>query len=289
MNNTHRYRPTVYFALAFAVTWINGFFLAVQSHQGGDKNIVNLLLAYLGPLIAALIVMYVFADRAFRADFRRRIFDLGLINQRYLPFVLFFLPLAMATSIIISIALGQPAGQLRFAEEFKIFEGEAILSILILVLVPVLEELGWRGYGVDSLASRFYLFGTSIIFGALWALWHLPVFFIEGSYQMSLLEQNPLFALNFFAGIIPLAIIMNYLYYKNRRSIALIALFHVMANLSAELFGANQISKCIFTLVITLAAAIILIRNRSFFFEEKMNLDFIDPASKETQLTVVNG
>jgi len=153
--------------------------------------------------------------------------------------------------------------------------------MVILVLVPVLEELGWRGYGVDSLASKFFLFGTSILFGALWAIWHLPVFFIKGSYQMSLLEQNPLFALNFFVGIIPLAVIMNYLYYKNRRSIALIALFHVMVNFSAELFEANQISKCIFTLVVTAVAATIIIGNQSFFFKEKMNLDFIDQASRD--------
>jgi len=277
----HQYRPTIYFALAFAITWINGFILAAQSHQGGDKSIVNLLLAYMGPFIAALIMMYVFADKAFRADFRRRIFDLGLINSRYLPFVIFFMPLAMVISIIISIAFGQPAEQLRLAEEFKIFEGDALLSMVILVLVPVLEELGWRGYGVNSLASKFFLFGTSILFGALWAIWHLPVFFIKGSYQMSLLEQNPLFALNFFVGIIPLAVIMNYLYYKNRRSIALIALFHVMVNFSAELFEANQISKCIFTLVVTAVAATIIIGNQSFFFKEKMNLDFIDQASRD--------
>jgi membrane protease YdiL (CAAX protease family) len=266
----HQYRPTIYFALAFAITWVNGFILAVQSHQGGDKSIINLLLAYMGPFIAALIMMYVFADKAFRADFRRRIFDLGRINRRYLPFVLFFLPLAMVISIIISIAFGQPIEQLRFAEEFKVFEGEAILSMIILVLVPVMEELGWRGYGVDSLASKFYLFGTSIIFGVLWSIWHLPVFFIKGSYQSTLLEQSPLFALNFFVGIIPLAIIMNYLYYKNQRSIALIALFHVTANFSAEFFEANQISKCILTLVITAVAIIIIIRNKSFFFKEKM-------------------
>jgi ABC-type uncharacterized transport system permease subunit len=99
MDKTHRYRPIIYFALAFAITWINGFFLAVQSHQSGDKSIINLLLAYMGPFIAALIVMCVFADKTFRSDFRKRIYDLRSINKNYLPFVLFFLPLAMVISI----------------------------------------------------------------------------------------------------------------------------------------------------------------------------------------------
>lgn len=287
MNNNHRYRPTIYFALAFAITWINCFFLIMQSHQG-DKSIVNLLLAYLGPFIAALVMMYVFADKAFRADFRRRIFNPGLIDKRYLPFVILFMPLVMVISIIISTAFGQPIEQLRFAEEFKVFEGEALLSTLILVLVPVLEELGWRGYGVDSLAYKFNLFITSIIFGILWSLWHVPVFFIKGSYQMSLLEQNPLFALNFFVGIIPLAIIMNYIFYKNHRSIALIALFHITVNFASELFEANQISKCILTLVTIMVAAIIIIKDKEFFFKDKMNLDFIDPKAKGERLKITN-
>jgi len=72
---------------------------------------------------------------------------------------------------------------------------------------------------------------------------------------------------------------MNYLYYMNQRSITLIALFHVTANFSAELFEANQISKCILTIVITVVAAIIILKNKGFFFKDKMNLDFIDSAN----------
>ncbi|MBC8485643.1 MAG: CPBP family intramembrane metalloprotease [Candidatus Cloacimonetes bacterium] len=270
MITNYKYKPTVYFILAFAITWINGFIIAVQSHQGVDKNIIFLLLAYMGPYIAALIMMFVFCDKDFRADFRKRIYNLRLIKKNYIPFTLFFLPITMVISILISIVFGQPSEQLRFAEEFKIFNGEVILSMIILVLVPLLEELGWRGYGVDSLASKFNLFRTSMIFGVLWGVWHLPAFFMKNSYQSSLWGQHPLFAVNFFVGIIPLAIIMNYLYYRNRRSIFLIALFHILVNYSSELFEANQISKCIFTLLLSVVAVIIVIRNKSFFFQDKM-------------------
>ena len=214
--------------------------------------------------------MFVFCDKDFRADFRKRIYNLRLIKKNYIPFTLFFLPITMVISILISIVFGQPSEQLRFAEEFKIFNGEVILSMIILVLVPLLEELGWRGYGVDSLASKFNLFRTSMIFGVLWGVWHLPAFFMKNSYQSSLWGQHPLFAVNFFVGIIPLAIIMNYLYYRNRRSIFLIALFHILVNYSSELFEANQISKCIFTLLLSVVAVIIVIRNKSFFFQDKM-------------------
>jgi len=276
MNKLHQYKPTIYFIFAFAITWVNGFFLVVQSQQGSEKSLVNLLLAYMGPYIAALLMMYLFANKPLRIDFRRRLFNLRLISKKYLPFVVFLLPAAMVVSILISIAFGQPVEQLRFAQEFKVFDGEVILSAIILVLVPVLEELGWRGYGVDSLASKFNLFTTSLIFGALWSIWHLPVFFLKDSYQSGLWAQNPIFAINFFAGIFPLAIIMNYLFYKNHRSISLIALFHVLVNYSSELFEVNQVSKCIFTGVLAVVAIIIIARNKTFFFNKKMNLSFVE-------------
>ena len=276
MNKSHQYKPTIYFIFAFAITWLNGFLLVAQSQQGGEKSIINLLLGYMGPYIAALLMMYLFARKPLRADFRYRLFNLRLINKNYLPFVLFLLPVAMVVSILISIAFGQPVDQLRFAQEFKVFDGEVVLSMIILVLVPLLEELGWRGYGVDSLASKFNLFTTSMIFGALWGIWHLPVFFIKDSYQSGLWAQNPIFAINFFVGIFPLVIIMNYLFYKNNRSISLIALFHVLVNYSSELFEADQISKCIFTGVLAVVAVIIIARNKAFFFNSKMNLSLVE-------------
>jgi membrane protease YdiL (CAAX protease family) len=112
----------------------------------------------------------------------------------------------------------------------------------------------------------------------------LPVFFIKDSYQSSLWGQNPLFAINFFVGIFPLAIIMNYLFYKNRRSIFLIALFHVLVNYSSEIFEANQISKCILTLVLAVVAVIIIMRNKGFFFEDTMNLDILDSTNKDNSI-----
>ena len=109
------------------------------------------------------------------------------------------------------------------------------------------------------------------------------MFFIEGSYQASLWAQNPLFAINFFVGIIPLAFIMNFLYYKNGRSITLIILFHVLVNYSSELFEADQVSKVIFTLVLAAVAMVIIPKNKEFFFNDKMNLDYVESpfAAKE--------
>ena len=48
-----------------------------------------------------------------------------------------------------------------------------------------LEEIGWRGYLQPKLESRFGFIVATLIFTAIWALWHIPLSFIQGTYQHS--------------------------------------------------------------------------------------------------------
>ena len=43
------------------------------------------------------------------------------------------------------------------------------------------EELGWRGFLLPRLQTRFGPFVATILVGIVWALWHLPLWFIPGS------------------------------------------------------------------------------------------------------------
>ena len=45
------------------------------------------------------------------------------------------------------------------------------------------EEIGWRGLALPRLQESLGSLGGSIVVGILWALWHLPLFFMPGSSQ----------------------------------------------------------------------------------------------------------
>jgi membrane protease YdiL (CAAX protease family) len=45
------------------------------------------------------------------------------------------------------------------------------------------EEIGWRGYILPYLEKRFGLIVGSLILGIVWAVWHIPLWFIPGTSQ----------------------------------------------------------------------------------------------------------
>ena len=88
---------------------------------------------------------------------------------------------------------------------------------------------------------------------------------MRGTYQHQLAQiDNPLFLINFFVSVLPVALVANWLYYNNRRSIVGAVLFHAMLNASAVLLNAGQVAKCIATVLYFLVAAAITACDREF-------------------------
>ena len=51
---------------------------------------------------------------------------------------------------------------------------------------PLGEEFGWRGYMLPALTHHFGWRLASLTVGGVWALWHLPLFFIPGMAQANM-------------------------------------------------------------------------------------------------------
>jgi membrane protease YdiL (CAAX protease family) len=77
------------------------------------------------------------------------------------------------------------------------------------------------------------------------------------------------YMINFFVSVIPMGFVTTWVYVKNGRSMLASILFHLFVNFIQEKVAMTQNTKCIETLMVTVAAIIIVLTNRDMFFEKR--------------------
>jgi CAAX protease family protein len=108
--------------------------------------------------------------------------------------------------------------------------GALTIFDLVLFVLVVGEELGWRGYALPRLLEKRSAVTASLILGVLWGLWHLPTFLVPGTPQYGL----PLSA--FVLLTIEYSILMTWVYLHTLGSVLIATLFHGAINLSQGVF-----------------------------------------------------
>ncbi|HWA76896.1 MAG TPA: type II CAAX endopeptidase family protein [Polyangiaceae bacterium] len=94
--------------------------------------------------------------------------------------------------------------------------------VFALLLIPLGEELGWRGFAQPRLEAKLGALRASLTLGALWALWHLPVFILAGVSATTLPWMLPFFM----AG----SVVFTWLYHRG--GLLLVVLAHAGAHLN---------------------------------------------------------
>lgn len=252
------YNPALFWTISLFGTWIFGFAAAYMSHYNPHSSLQMLFMlgGLLVPSITAVCMIYASQNVLLIRDFWDRLGSLRIESYSLLILAcILFAVVMIATGL--SLLCGRSYEQFMISKELNIFKGHGLISILLLFIVPFLEELGWRGYGMDSLASRFALPQATLIFALLWGLWHLPLFFIKDYFHYSLWQTHPIYALNFFVSVIPGSFLMNWVYYTNGRSIWATVFAHFCFNFFAVLFRTELFTKCIVTVLLIIVSIFI--------------------------------
>lgn len=217
MTNDTAYEPRtvwLYYGLACAITWVAALPAAsawIHHEQPGPGAVALAGLSALGPLIAAFVLSV-------------REGQLGAVFGRWRtplvwPVLALLLPLALRVLAAAFTAL--VGGELsRWT-----YPPGAPEQVAALFVLPVGEELGWRGFAYPRLAQRYGLVRGSILLGLMWGFWHLTYsitptahgfdwfVFLQG------MLECPLYAL-----------IGSWLFEKGRRSMTVALVFHAAAH-----------------------------------------------------------
>lgn len=260
------YRPVKFYVTVFIATWF-WWLLAILFNEGVSLYI-GMFLGLISPAVIAVMTVLRSKNKALIGDFKKKLTSFYRIKPKYIILAVLMFGAAVAASIGTSVLFGGDIKQFSFTEDFSFSIGGSS-ALLTILLASSIEELGWRGYGEDAVGAYHSWFKESIIFGVVWACWHIPLFWVDGTYQSGLREMGILYVINFLVSVIPLDFIQTWVYVKNNRSMLATITFHLFINVMQEKVNMTPETKCIETIFVTIVAIIIVLTNKDMFFETK--------------------
>ncbi|RLM42063.1 CPBP family intramembrane metalloprotease [Haloarcula sp. Atlit-47R] len=137
--------------------------------------------------------------------------------------------------------------------------GQPIVLLLAFVWIfllggPIQEEFGWRGYLLDPLQERLTPLGGGLAVGLVWAVWHLPLFYIPSE---TIYYDNPF--LGFAVSITLLSVLMTWVYNSTNGSLLPALLMHTSWNWAQGMFPILDSDPASLAMVGLLVAATIVV------------------------------
>jgi membrane protease YdiL (CAAX protease family) len=130
------------------------------------------------------------------------------------------------------------------------------------------EEFGWRGYALPRLLEKFSPLTATLILGSVWALWHLPLFFMPD------LSQSYMPFWIFFLLTIGFSMIFTWIYHRTGRNLFSALLLYTAINTSASLFppielkaGVAQTGLVYLMALFLLVSAVLIVKERGFWLK----------------------
>lgn len=250
---------TLYFVLAYVLAWLYWIPLVMAEHGWISLPWSSHAPGLVAPLLAALAVTAATEGRRGLRDLAGRMVR-WRIGIRWTAFALSPVALFAAAALILV-----PFGSAPAVDDLGRFDGIGELGPvgiwLALVVVNGLgEETGWRGFAHDRLNAAGGDPRRAVgIVAALWAGWHLPLFFFHEGFE----ELAPLALPGWFIGLGAGAVVLAWLYERSGRSILAVAVWHGSYNWAVATDAGDGAVSVIVTGTV-IAAAVLLTRRGDF-------------------------
>ena len=195
---------STFLALTFLWTWLWWTPLAINLKGEMTTNIPltlsMVLIGAFGPTLSAILVVWAQEEINGVYALLKRVLYWQVSGWWYLvllvlPPLLWFITLLTAKFFL--------SMNLQITVPWLLFPFALLSSLLG---GPIAEEVGWRGYLVPNLQKRTTALLTGICVGIIWAIWHFPVFYVQGIALAIAETGQPLAMLRYLLTAIPVEI-----------------------------------------------------------------------------------
>ena len=259
-------------AYVLFLSWV----LWILASQVSEFSVVFHYLGGAVPFLMTLVFLFTRNSPVERYDFLRRIIDLKRISGRYWLVILLVVPVGLILAGVLDWYLWGQAPLFERWNELSIdLPGFLLFCLFILLFGPVPEEITWRGFVLDKLQNKYPWLVANLLLGLYWMVWHLPLFWIPGSYQNSLGILTPPFWL-FLVVLVPQTLVIGWVYNQTKRSTLSAIIIHYFVNLFGELIDlslSGEILMAAYWWIVALAIVIYSMRKEKALIRSKINLE----------------
>ena len=258
-----------FFGLTFLITWgLGAVLLLAQTWLEAlvgpiDSHHWLFMVAVYAPAMAALATSFAFGGvsgvRAWLGGLFRRCHPIWLLVS------FCALPTIWAAWAIVGAVFGIDRFPVRVEQLAAAYPAEALLTWRILRDPgPLGEEPGFRGYALPRLLGLMRPATAALALGLIWAVWHVPSFFVSG------LNQSAFNFGWFMAALVGTSFVMTWLYLRASGNVIVAGVIpHLAANSLGTavpgMFQADQGGAVWGGVCLTAAAILLIVERRRFF------------------------
>jgi membrane protease YdiL (CAAX protease family) len=221
-----RHPLVFYFLFAYAFSWLTWLPLVLSEDGAGLLSFrsplgfyATLAIAtFVGPFLSAFIMTGMTEGRAGIGRLLRR-FVLWRVGLQWYLFALIGIPAIMVLSVVVL------PGALASFHGLAPLDPLPWLGLFVYNFFlggPLGEEPGWRGFALPRLQRLHGPLVGTLILGPLWALWHLPVFWVPAWNLPPTIFNIVLFVI----AAIAFAIVMTWVFNNTQGSLLIAVLVH---------------------------------------------------------------
>jgi membrane protease YdiL (CAAX protease family) len=255
-------RKTVWGFLAFSHGW-TWFFWLIAAIWGTTiwqpPALFFFILGGFGVLLGGIVMTRLICGVDGLRELAHRIVDVRRIPGRWWAVILLFFPVLTLLAGVLARAIsvtGQPFDLSGVVQH--LMQPGSIVTMIAFTLItgPLPEEIGWRGYLLDQVQTRWHVLSAAILVGLLNWIWHYPLFFLPGFSDA--FRAIPPSMLQMFFVVVPAGILYAWVYNNTERSVLAAILFHFGGNFWGEFVGLSGEAQTI-RMTLTIIAVVFIV------------------------------